>query len=509
MKTNIYSKSLIALAVIMMLSSCKDLFNKDDIQKNPNSPLQSQVDVSQLTTAAMLGMSLLYEDTDNRIASIWGGHLAGTSRQHLTFQNYIVSSTSFGWFNYYNSAVNARYAQAAAISKAQKGVNQVMEALIFHKMAALWGAVPYTEAMDLVNHPTPKYDDQAAVYGSLITLLDNAVVNLQAGGGIVGDFIFGNPGNGYIGDASKWIAAARTLQARMYLHTKQYAKAVTAAQQGISNPLNDMLVPHGTSQQVDLNLNYDFFVNSRPGDTAFDPSLGSYLPAFMCTDISVGTVGTLGVAKRNAKTNETGIFNAFFGYENVQSGDGTWDPNVTNGVFQANSSSPILTYYENQLILAEAAQRLANTPAAVDPTALAALNSVRAGLQTGVIFGGKYSSLGTLTYTPYVAADFTATGNGGTGVANPSTGPYAGMNEQTAFLREVASQKFIVLLMQFEAFTELRRLAVLSPAISLGVPINTGSKYPARYIYPQNEINTNPNTPSPAPDQFTKLDLFK
>ncbi|MBS1978579.1 MAG: SusD/RagB family nutrient-binding outer membrane lipoprotein [Bacteroidetes bacterium] len=498
MKKHIFNKSLIALAVIMMLSSCKDLFNKDDIQKNPNSPLQSQIDVSQLTTAAMLGMSLLYEDTDNRIASIWGGHLAGTSRQHLTFQNYIVSSTSFGWFNYYNSATNARYAQAAAVSKAQKGVNQVIEGLIFHKMASLWGSVPYTEAMDLVNHPTPKYDDQAAVYASLITLLDDAVTNLQAGGGIAdGDFIFNK-------DPNKWIAAARTLQARMYLHTKQYAKAVTAAQAGISSPLNDMLVPHGTSQQVDLNLNYDFFVNSRPGDTAFDPSLGSYLPAFMCTDISVGTVGTLGVAKRNAKTEETGLFNAFFGYENVQSGDGTWDPNVTNGVFQANSFSPILTFYENQLILAEAAQRLANTPTAVDPTALAALNSVRTTLETtGRIFGAKYA-LGTLTYTPYVAADFSAAG-----VANPATGPYAGMNEQTAFLREVASQKFIVLLMQFEVFTELRRLAVLNPAISLGVPINKPPVYPARYIYPQNEINTNPNTPKPAPDQFTKLDLFK
>jgi len=494
MKTHIFKKSAIAMAAIMILGPCSDLFDKDDIKSNPNNP--TQVGLTQQTTGALVGLATLHEDTDNRIASMWGGQLAGTSRQHLTFQLYQVSSGTFGWSNYYNTAINMKQIQeaAAAVSAPHLGLGQVGEALVFAKLAGLYGDVPYTEALDLVNYPTPKYDGEVALYKSLIALLDKAVVNLGGKGTITGDFFYG-------GNPKLWAAAARTLQARLYLHLKDYPNAIASAKSGIASPEDDMLVPHGSAQQVDLNLNYDFFVNSRPGDTAFDPSLGAYLPAFMCTDITTGKVGELGVAQRNAKTDETNLFSAFFGYEAVQEGDGTWDPNVNDGVFQQNSFSPVLTYYENQLILAEAYAR--QNTAAADANAIAALNSVRTGLASGTIFGATYK-LGKSVYAAYDAADFAS---GGT--ANPFTGPNAGMTEQEALLREIASEKFVILLMQYEAFSEVRRLAAASPAIALGVPINAGSKFPERFIYPQNEINTNPNTPSPAPDQFTKLPVFQ
>jgi len=494
MKTYIIKKSAIALFVMMIFTSCNDLFDKADIKNNPNSPLVNQIGIAEATTGALVGLAVLSEDTDNRIASIWGGQLAGTSRQHLTFQIYNVSSGSFGWSNYYNVAVNLRTIQKTALSPPQIGMTQVAEALLFAKMAALYGDIPYSEGMDFANHPTPKYDTQASVYASLVTLLDGAATKLGQAGTIEGDFLYG-------GNKAKWARAARSLQARLYLHLKNYAAAVTAATAGLQAG-EDMLIPHGTSQQVDMNLNYDFFVNSRPGDTAFDPSLGAYLPAFMCTNIATGAVGTQGVAIRNAKTNETNLYNAFFGFEAVQEGDGSIDPNVNDGVFQANSLSPIITYYETQLILAEALARQTGT-AIADPSAITALNAVRTGLATGEIFGAKYA-LGTSLYTPYTAADFLVGG-----AVNPATGPNANMTPQTALLREIASQKFIVLLMQYESFTELRRLAALSPAIKLGIPLNAGTQFPARYIYPQNEINTNPNTPNPAPNQFAKLPLFQ
>jgi len=495
MKTYIYKKSAIALMVIMTFTSCTDLFDKSDIKNNPNSPLVNQIGIAEATTGALVGLAVLSEDTDNRIAAIWGGQLAGTSRQHLTFQQYIVSSGTFGWSNYYNVGVNLRTIQKTSLVPPQIAMAQVAEALLFAKMASLYGDVPYSEAMDFANHPTPKYDTQASVYASLITLLNGAVTKLAAPGTIEGDFLYG-------GNKGKWTRAAKTLQARLYLHQKNYSAAATAAAAGLQAG-EDMLIPHGTSQQVDMNLNYDMFVNSRPGDTAFDPSLGAYLPAFMCTDIATGTVGTQGVAIRNAKTNETNLYNAFFGFEAVQEGDGTIDPNVNDGVFQANSFSPIITYYENQLILAEAlARQTASTVA--DPGAIAALNSVRAGLASGNIFGATYA-LGASNYAPYLATDFVVGG-----AVNPATGPNANKPVQSALLKEIASQKFIILLMQYESFSELRRLAVATPVISLGVPVNFGTKgYPARFIYPQNEINTNPNTPNPAPDQYAKLPLFQ
>jgi starch-binding outer membrane protein, SusD/RagB family len=493
MKTRIYSKIVIALAFIIAVTSCKDLFNDDDIKKNPNDPSEDQVTIKPLTSGTLVGLGTLYEDTDVRIAFMWGGQLAGQSRQHAGFQNYTVAASTFGWANYYNVLKNAKLInkKATAINnKRATGMSQVVEAMIVLKLTSLWGDVPYTEALDEVKFPTPKYDGQLSIYANLVTLLNTAYANLTSGvGSISGDFIYG-------GTSSKWAAAAKTLQARVYLHLKDYPNAIAAASLGIGSASDDMLMIHGSSQTVDNNLNFDFFDNSRPGDTSFDPP--AYLPVFMCTNITTG-VTTTDKAKRNAKTDETGIYFHFFQY-GAESAGGL-DPNTADGMFVGNAPHPLLTYYENQLIIAEANARL-TSPDYVK--SVAALNNVRAGLATGYI-NGLTSGYGPLLYTPYdEAVDFISGG-----VANPSTGPNAGKTKQQAILYEIASQKFVVLLAQYEVFNELRRLQVATPVVSLGIPINNGTKYPGRFIYPQNEINTNPNTPNPAPDQFVKLPVFQ
>lgn len=493
MKTSRINKICAALIAIVVLSSCTDLFKGSDLNQNPNSPVPSQVDLSPLTTGTLVGLGQIQEGTDVRIAYMWGGQLAGQSRQHQGFANYTVAASTFGWANYYNTGANIKLIQqkaSAVNNKAHLGVAQVMEALLFTQLISLWGDVPYSEAFDAVNHPFPKYDGQLSLYSTLISELDAAYTNLTSGTGkIVGDFVFG-------GSATKWAAAAKTLQARLYLHLKDYPKAAAAAALGISSTAGDMLMPHGTAYQVDANQNWSFFDQDRPGDTSFDPP--AYLPKFMCTDIATG-VYTADVAKRNAKTDETGLYFHFFQYGAETSG---LDPNTIDGFFVQNASQPWLTFYENQLILAEAIARQSAAGAAADPAALAALNSVRAALATGYINGQttSYSAKG-LTYTPYIATDFDKGG-----IANPGTKFPDG---KTALLTEISSEKFVTLLSQYEVFNELRRLQVATPVISLGIPFANGSVFPGRFIYPQQEINTNPNTPNPAPNQFAKLPVFQ
>ena len=495
MKTKTYSKVALVIMALAFFSSCNDLLKGSDITINPNAPAPSQVTLTPLTTGTLVGVGMLMEDTDTRIAMMWGGQLAGQSRQHQGFQNYTVAASTFGWGNYYNTATNIRLIQKACASTnntVQLGMAQVMEALVFTKLISLWGDAPYVEAFDLVNKPTPKYDGQLAIYNSLVTLLNTAYANLKSGVGSIkgGDFIYG-------GSSSKWAAAAKTLQARLYLHLKNYPAAVTAAGLGIGSSANDMLMPHGTAYQVDYNSNFDFFDVNRPGDTSFD--LPAYLPVFMCKDLTTGTY-TKDNAKRNAKTDETGIYFHFFQY-GAESANGL-DPNTVDGMFVADAPHPWLTFYENKLILAEALARQAGSGVA-DAGAITALNSVRQGLLTGTI-NGLTSGYSGLQYDDYVAADFAAGG-----VANPTTGPNAGKTTQQALLYEIAAEKFIVLLAQYEVFNELRRLQVATPVVSLGIPIFNGTKLPARFIYPQNEINANPNTPNPAPDQFSKLPVFQ
>lgn len=486
------------MLVVLVLSSCNDLFEVTDIKNNPNAPFADQISLRALTAGTLVGLGTLHEDTDTRLSYMWGGHLAGLSRQHAGFQNYTVSASTFSWQDYYNVGKNARLIQQKATAvnnKRSLGMAQVIEALVFTKMTSLYGDIPYSEAMDDVNHPTPKYDDQIAVYTVLITLCNDAYINLTSGvGSIEGDFIFG-------GSSGGWAKAAKTLQARLHLHKKEYALAITAAGLGMSSTGDDMLMVHGTSQQIDNNLNFDFFENSRPGDTGFSPP--AYGPIFMTTDLTTGTIVTPDVAARNSKTDETPLYNHYFTY-GIYGAATDLDPNTIDGMFQGNSPHPILTYYETELIVAESAARL-GAAATADAAALAALNAVRSDLASGYIHGQDFSAVyGSPTYTALVAADFLAGG-----ALNPATGPNAGRTAQQALLYEISSQKFIILMAQYEVFNELRRLQVATPVVKLPIPINFGSQYPARFIYPQNEINTNPNTPTPTPNQFAKTKIFQ
>lgn len=476
MKKSITHIAVAALVAATFLTSCQKVYEEPNIQNNPNAV--TDVDVTTLLAGTMLGVSLLHEDTDVRIASIWAGELNGLSRAHQGFAQYIVSSQSFSWRTLYPVASQARLIQTKADAvgdKWTKGVGQVLEALVIAKATDLYGDVPYSQAFNEATNPTPKYDKQADVYAALQTTLDNAISNLSATTGLAfaaQDFL-------YKGDVAKWKAAANTLKARLYLHTGEYAKAVASAALGISGTTGDMLTPHGTSLGIDVNQNYDFFRVSRAGDTGFE---GTYLLPLMRSRIG----------SANTKTDETALYNHY-----VKVGitaTNSLDPNTTDGVFTANAPHPILTYYETQLIIAEAQARLDDVA-----NALAALNAVRAGLATGYINGKTISATGR-KYDAYTLADF-----GSTGLANPR-----GLTTtQTALLYEIISQRYIFFLMQYEAFTDYRRLAKATPVVQLTIPLYTGTQKPQRFIYPQDEVNTNPNTPNPLPNQFTVLPIFQ
>ena len=463
------------ISTTILLTGCKQLFDEKDIQNNPNSV--TDVDVRTLLSGTMLGVAFLHEDTDVRIAAMWSGQLNGLSRAHLGFGQYIVSSQSFTWNNLYPVANQARLIQTKADvlgDKWTKGVGQILEALMIAKATALYGDVPYSQAFDIQNFPTPIFDKQADVYATLQMTLDKAISNLSATTGLgfgANDFI-------YQGDVNKWKALANTLKARLYLHTKNYEQAIASANLGIQNTNGDALIPHGTSQGQNTNQNYDFFRVSRAGDTGFD---GSYLRTLLQSRIN----------STNTKTNETALYNHII--KVGITAPNSLDPNTTDGAFVADAPHPIMTFYENQLIIAESEARLGNAN-----SALIALNKVRASLNNGY-FNGKSFSATNRKYEAYVINDF-----GVLGLANSKNLS----TTQEALLYEIISQRYIILLMQYEVFNDYRRLASVSPVVQLPIPLTVGTKKPQRFIYSQQEINSNPNVPKSVPDQFTKMAIF-
>jgi hypothetical protein len=506
MKKIIYSKAAAALVAVLLLSSCKDLLNSPDINKNPNAPADAPVDV--LLSGVEVGVAVAHEDTDTRIATYWSGTMAGQSRQQAGYQAYIVSSTTFdnSWYLIYHPIGNARLVQAKSApfnNKVAVGIAQVLEALQMVKITSLYGDVPYSQALDVDKYPKPVFDKQTDIYAALITLLNSAYANLITGtGGVTsaGDFLYG-------GDAAKWAKAAKTLQARLYMHVKDYPNAILAAQAGISGTSGDMLVPHGGAQTIDLNLNFDMFENSRPGDCGFDDA---YLPKFMQA-IVAGTP----TYKRNAKTSDKALYNHNFKVGVYTSG---LDPNTVDGAYQGDSFHPLVTYYENQLILAEALARVGtNLTGAMD-----AINTVRADLTKNLgaatpsasLYGNPVASKyiatagvnnGNMQYDPYVLTDFAAAG-----IADTQGG-----SQQKNLIYEALAMKYTLNNLQYESFNDLRRTQIATPVVKLPIPFNipTATQYPARFIYSQNEINTNPNVPKTGTggvaDIYQKLPIFQ
>ena len=112
---------------------------------------------------------------------------------------------------------------------------------------------------------------------------------------------------------------------------------------------------------------------------------------------------------------------------------------------------------------------------------------------------GKTFSVTNRKYDAYIMSDF-----GISGLANPKSLS----TTQEAMLYEIISQRYIILLMQYEAFNDYRRLSTALPIVQLPIPLIVGTKKPQRFIYPQQEINSNPNVPKLIPDQFTKMSVF-
>jgi hypothetical protein len=456
--------------VALFFASCKKV--TEGLDQDPNSPIDAPADL--ILNGAQVSSIMVYEGSAARTAGIFSGSFTGVDRQYVSLNDYITTSGDYDgvWDDLYSRVIApSKIVEAKALAvnnKTMAGIAQVMQAQAFGLAADLWGDVPFTEACNPTK-PTPAFDTQATVYAGVQTLLDKAIVNLNANAGTVsGKDIF------YGGNRAKWIAAAYTLKARYFLHVKNYASAITSATSGIAAASGNMNAPHGETWQSDFNVYYSFLTYDRSGYmTASAATLPKLLDA---TNVKY---------RGDTQTDETARFEYLY-----QVGLNTSDlePNVLcdfdgwvssaadNGFFGGTTYFPLVTFEENKLILAEAHLKKASPDAA---SALAALNAHRAYMNTGGSISTGYHASG-LSYLPYALTDFDAAG-----IQNPGS-----LTQAEALLKEIIEEKYVTLVGQIEQFNDVRRTKNL-----LGIVPNTGSSLPQRFFYPQSEINSNPNTP--------------
>lgn len=430
MKKYVYKSMVGITACMLLVSSCTKDINEIN-ESNPNQFTDS--DPTLMITGAQLANVMLNEGDAARLSGIFSGHFKGADRQYVSYSNYVVTSGDFGasWSNLYSNGLGQcrliRTKAAAAKNNVLEGVAAITEANLLLTGASLWGDIPNSQACNPETYSQPDFDNMSSVYDYCITLLENASTLVGASS---------NYSSAYAG-SFVWSEVANSLKARAHLHKGEYQKAIDAATNGIAMG-NDLMANHSANVPGAWNLYYDFLDWNRAG---YMTAAGSHLESLL--DSSSTNPNYRG----NAKTDEAARYAYYY------TGDGytAVDPNWIDGPFASAANFPLVSYVENELILAECFWRISDFTKALEH-----LNKVR--YFNDSIFGG---------FDQYVAADFA---------------------DNNALLKEILVEKYVSLYGQIEAFNDVRRTNNL-----IGVKPYTGTTLPQRFLYPQSEINTNTN----------------
>lgn len=453
------------LTVVLVFASCEDLV--DGINDNPNDITVEDVDAELFLTGAQLANSVAQAGHLNRIAEMWSGQLIGYQSLYSNIYGYSISTAeSVGtWTHIYIGVIpNLRHIRETAPNDALLvGISKVIEAHAIGTAASLFGDVPYSEIND-PEIPDPKFDSQTSVFQASIALLDSAIGDLSNATSrpMSVDIYFD-------GNASKWKEAAYTLKARYLLQMKDYVEAYDAAKNGISSADGNMQhIPRGDAANAegDKNLFWMILEGSRAGDIG---NAGSFMMDLIDPANSA--------SRNNAKTDETGR-HAYYAID-----ESSGAPN--KGVVEQFEPQNLVSYQENQLILAECAARGGSFD-----TALGHLNDLRAWLNTGAFLNANFAGQ-PVKYEAYDAADF----NSG-GIENSD-----GIDATRALLREIIEERYVSGFGTFMPFNDARRLRKSDGDIAVPIPLNTNtvSQHPERMPYSDDELNANSNGPGDDP----------
>ncbi len=214
-------KWLLLAFSLLFSQGCSDFL---DINENPNVATEPPIN-------GLLG-SVSYQTALNhyRVAnftSYFTQYLASPNAGSAT-DTYDQADYSSAWSNLYNTMTDIYDMVSLGEEQGGRhhaGIGKVLQAINLGLTADAWGAAPFGDAFT-GETLTPAYDGQEEVYSTVLSLLDAALIDLEASDNQLAvngpsDFIHG-------GDIAAWIKTVHALKARYLNH---YSK-----QQGTYNP---------------------------------------------------------------------------------------------------------------------------------------------------------------------------------------------------------------------------------------------------------------------------------
>jgi hypothetical protein len=430
-----HKPALLALICgLLITASCKKSFFTDQ-NVNPNALPTVTPDLLLPTVEAALAYT---QGGDiSRYSALLTQQMFGANSQSQQYYQYNFNPGNFDnlWPDYYTSTLENNYtlmqvADAGGYNR-YGGIARIIMAYGLQVGVDLWGDIPYSQAFkgNAANaNLHPSYDKATGLYDTIVSLINVGTAMLQASS--AGALVPGGNDVIYQGDASKWIKFGHAIKARLALHqSKTTASMATTAlaeiAQAFTSNADYAQYIFGT-QQTSANTWYQFY-RDRPGDENF---VG-------------GTLAAQLLANNDPR----------YGPFDLDSSAGGTAFSYYNKI---NSPVEFITY--DELLFASAEATLRSGGSIVNAQTL---------LHAAITANMKKLGIAQADIDVYLAANGTLPGT------------------TAAAIAKVASEEFIALFLNPEAWTLWRRT---------GSPVLTsisGNPIPRRLLYPQTEINFN------------------
>lgn len=463
-------KHIISLAAAAVLfTSCSKELQRVNI--NPNS-----LETPDATT--LLSNTIVTEFYNNASIS-WT--LANGYDQYMTFSSsyydqptrYSPLSNSPYWTALYEAARDANTLYAAG----QKNGNTFLQAAAltlrsyaFAQLTELWGDIPFTQALQGSGGSyTPPYDNQQTVYtdanAGILPSLRRADSLLKANpsGLLGGDLLFN-------ASTAGWRKFINALRLRYLLRVSAKMDVSTEMQAIVSDGTLMQSAAQSAALALPTTTPYDFpSLTERTGDFQVKYMNSLLYNEFVNTGDSARIQAYFAKNPNNA-TQSGFSFSYYGGMPMVIDADGTqtatssnFNPSFVSGANKGLIKARLITYAEQEFILAEAAVK-----GYIGGSAQAYYNN-------GV--NGAFAEIG---FTDATGTNYL--GHAGVAFDNSTT---------AASLQQIITQKWLVNINNgFEGWIEFRRTGY--PALQVGgsVNLNNGA-IPTRFLYPTDEVTIN------------------
>lgn len=217
-----------ALAALMLFAACDDLTGMND---DPNQP--GQATIPYLFTNSL---NAAQEGRTGVASNYWGefnlGYFGNMYSQYWSLNQYTAESryafptarsgvVNDMWEDYYlalndlQSIIETAREQPEVASVYGDpdniiAMSQILQVWTFQVMTDIWGPIPFTEALEGIENPSPAYTAQSEIYPAMLDTLDAAIARIDPAGTAIasGDII-------YNGDMSQWLKFGNALRMRV------------------------------------------------------------------------------------------------------------------------------------------------------------------------------------------------------------------------------------------------------------------------------------------------------